>query len=160
MDSEPELSGWLIMRVELSVVEGSTGRVLPCVVEGSSGDESSRELRVTADGLTELVGEGYDFEEALQVLRARLEDRGLLLLCNRFRRDALVTPLSRQMSGGLSCYLVRPRVDLDPKRLVECLGPADRSLVVTTSEAEAFLANWKAWFEKPALLRWIGRSFR
>jgi hypothetical protein len=150
-----------MMRAELSLVEGSTGRVLPCLVEGSSsGDESSSVLRLTADGGTELTGEGYDFEEALQVLRARLDDRGLLLLCNRFRRDALVTPLSRQMSDGLSCYLVRPRFDLDPEELVECLGPADRSVVVATSEAEAFIANWKAWFEKPALLRWFGRIVR
>lgn len=148
------------MRVELYVVESATGHVLPCVVQGSSsGDESSLVLRLTDDHENELTGEGYDFEEALQVLRARLEHRGLLLLCNRFRFDALVTPLSRQMSDGLSCYLVRPRVDLDPGKLVECLGPADRSVVVTSSEAEAYIANWKAWFEKP-VRRWIGRIFR
>lgn len=150
-----------MMRFELSVLEGSTGRVLPCAVErSSSGDGSSSVLRLTVGGLTELIGEGYDFEEALQVLRSQLEDRGLLLLCNRFRRDALVTSLSRQMNEGLSCYVVRPRVDLDPEMLVECLGPADRSVVGTSSEADAFIANWKAWFEKPALLRWIGRIFR
>ena len=84
MDFKPELSGWLMMRAELSVAEGFTGRVLPCVVESSSsGDGSSSVLHLTADGLTELIGEGYDFEEAFQILRARLEERGLLLLCNR-----------------------------------------------------------------------------
>ena len=149
------------MRAELSVVEGSTGRVLPCVVESSSSaDGSSSVLRLTADGLAELIGEGYDFEEAFQGLRARLEERGLLLLCNRFRRDAFVTSMSRQMSDGLACYLVRPRADLDPEQVVECLGPADRSAVGTTSEAEVFIANWKAWFGRPPLLRWIGRIFR
>lgn len=149
------------MRVELSVVEVSTGRVLPCVVEvSSSGNEASSVLRLTADGPTALTGEGYDFEEALQDLRAQLEDRDLLLLCNRFRRDAFVTSMSRQMSDGLSCYLVKPRVGVDPEQIVECLGPADQSVVATKNEAEAFIANWKAWFEKPALLRWIDRILR
>ncbi len=150
-----------MIRAELSVVEGSTGRVLPCVVEGSTSDDgSSSILRVTAEGLTALAGEGYDFEEALQVLRTSLEDRGLLLLCNRFWRDAFVTSMSRQMSDGLSCYLVRPKVHLDPEQVVECLGPADRLVVATIGEAEAFVSNWKAWFEKPALLRWFSRIFR
>ena len=148
------------MRAELSVVEGSTGRVLASVVESSSSADGSSVLRLKADGLAELVGEGYDFEEAFQVLRANLEKRGLLLLCNRFRRDALVTSMSRQMSGGLACYLVRPRAGLDPEQVVECLGPADRSTVGTTSEAEVFIANWKSWFERPAPLRWIGRILR
>jgi hypothetical protein len=93
-------------------------------------------LRLASDGVGILTGEGYDFEEALQVLRTRLEYGGLLLLCNRFRRDALVTSLSRQMSDGLSCYLVKARVDLAPENLVECLGSADRSVVVRTGEAE------------------------
>jgi hypothetical protein len=79
MDFEPELSEWRMMRVELSVVEGSTGGVLACVVEGSSADGGSFSiLRLTAEGLAGLTGEGYDFEEALCVLRTRLEHRGLL----------------------------------------------------------------------------------
>jgi hypothetical protein len=132
---------------ELFVVESSTGRVLPCVVEDAWSDDGSvAVLRLTCDGVSGMTGEGYDFEEALQVLRARLEDRGLLLLCNRFRQDAFVTSLSRQMSDGLSCYLVKARVDLNPEELVECLGPADRSVVVTTSDAEAFIADWQTSF--------------
>lgn len=43
---------------------------------------------------------GYDFDEALQGLRVRLESEGLRLLCNRFRRDAFLPSLSRQMSNG------------------------------------------------------------
>ena len=151
----------LMTRAELSVVESSSGRVLPCVVEGRlSADGSSWVLRLTADGVNALTGDGFDCEEALQVLRSRLESRGLLLLCNRFRRDALATSLSRQMSGGLSCYLVRTRADLDSESLVECLGPADRAAVVSASEAVAFIETWQAWFEKPAFLRWIDQSLR
>jgi hypothetical protein len=150
-----------MMRAELSVVEVSTGRVLPCVVESSSSvDRSSSVLRLTADGLAELIGEGYDFEEAFQVLRTLLEERGLLLLCNRYRRNAFVTSMSRQMSDGLACYLVRPRAHLDPEQVVACLGPADRSAVGTIAEAEVVIANWKAWFQKPALFRWIDRIVR
>lgn len=83
-----------------------------------------------------------------------------MLLCNRFRRNALATSMSRQMSDGLSCYLVEPRKHLNPESIVACLGPTDRSSVVTRREAEAYVKEWKAWFERPALVRWLGRFGR
>ena len=98
--------------VKLSLVENSEGRIFSCVVATFlSADRSV--LRLSSDDVGVVVADGYDFEEALQGLRAQLEKRGYLLLCNRYRRDAFVTSLSRQMSGGLSCYLVEPWADLD-----------------------------------------------
>jgi hypothetical protein len=68
--------------------------------------------------------------------------------------------MSRQMSNGLSCYLVlsgRP-VDLEP--LFSCLDtadPRDRSLA---SEAANFIAKWKESAAAPALGRWFNRLSR
>ena len=94
------------------------------------------------------------------MLRAQLDEQGRLLLCNRFRRDALTTSLSRQTSGGLSCCLVQSRAALDPEKLVACLGSAEASTVTTAAESAAFLHKWKSSFEGPALLRWVRRLLR
>jgi hypothetical protein len=144
------------MRAEVPVVERQSGREIAGVVLAESAFGISDIQLLLADG-REFSGDGYDVEAALGVLRSQLDEVGLLLLCNRFRRDALVTSLSRQMSGGLSCYLVKRRKDLNPDELVNCLDPAPRSEVVTGVEAEAYISGWKEWFEKPTLLRWVDR---
>lgn len=78
---------------------------LPCVVDTYDAPGAC-EIVVSVEGRGRLSAAGYDFEEALQGLRVRLESEGLHLLCNRFRRSAFVSSKSRQMSNGLSCYLV------------------------------------------------------
>lgn len=94
-----------------------------------------------------MCADGDDFEEAFSLLRVQLDEHHSLLLCNRFRRNALATSLSRQMSNGLSCYLVEPGIDLDPELLVDCLGPAPFVDVVEAEEARQFLDEWKKSFE-------------
>jgi hypothetical protein len=132
-----------MVQVDLVAVEFSSGWLLPCVVTTSESTESC-EISVSLDESDVVQGHGYDFEEALKVLRAQLEARGLHLLCNRFRRDAYVTSLSRQMNRGLSCYLVVPRRPVDPAQIVACLGAASPSDVVSAEVAEAFIAKWRA----------------
>jgi hypothetical protein len=148
MDLEPELWTKVMVQVDLVAVEISSGRLLPCVVTTSESTESCG-ISVSLDESDAVQGRGYDFEEALKVLRAQLEARGLHLLCNRFRRAAYVTSLSRQMSRGLGCYLVVPRRPVDPAQIVVCLGAASQSDVVSAEIAEVFIAKWKA---RPSIL--------
>lgn len=148
------------MHIDLTAVEVSSGRHVPCVVTTSESPESCQ-VAVSSDGAEIASGRGYDFEEALQGLRAELESHGLHLLCNRYRRNAFVTSLSRQMSGGLGCYLVAPRRPVGPERIVACLGAADESDVVSRAEGEAFIANWRSRRQRVLmLLLWAWRRRR
>ena len=145
--------------VNLAAVVVSSGAQLPCVVETRDASGAC-EIVVSVEGRSPLSAAGYDFEEALQGLRVRLESEGLHLLCNRFRRDAFVSPTSRQMSNGLSCYLVRSGRPVDPEQIVPCLDPAHTSDVVSASEAGSFIAQWKESAAAPALVRWFNRLVR
>lgn len=142
--------------MDLAAVEVLSGQLLPCVVTTSESPESCQ-VAVSFDEVNVIYGQGYDFEVALQVLRAELEARGLHLLCNRYRRDAYVTSLSRQLSRGLGCYLVVPRRPVDPDKIVDCLAAAGQSDVVSAAEADAFIARWKA---RLPILRLLIRSWR
>lgn len=137
------------MQADLLVLELSSDRLRPCVVTTSQAPDSfelpdSCQVTVSLEDAEVVSGRGYDFEEALQVLRGELESRGLHLLCNRFRRDAFVSSLGRQMSAGLGCYLVKPRRPLDSREVVDSLGPADRSDVVSAAQAAAFIERWRS----------------
>ena len=130
-------------QIDLIAVNVKSGQRLPCVVTTSESSESCQ-IVVSIDETAIASGQGYDFEQALQLLRTELENHGLHLLCNRYRRNAFVTSMSRQMSGGLRCYLVRPRRPVDSDQIVDCLGMADESDVVGLEAADAFIARWKA----------------
>jgi hypothetical protein len=130
-------------QIDLIAINVTSGQHLSCAITISESADSC--LIAVSIGETEIVyGEGYDFELALQILRTELEARGLHLLCNRYRRNAYVTPISRQMSRGLDCYLVRPKRPVDPNQIVDCLGAAKESDVVSAEAADAFIAKWKA----------------
>lgn len=127
---------------------------------GTSDVDAGVLLEVAIDGEPVRVYRGLDFEDALQALRADFESRERLLLVNRFRQNACVSSLSRQMSHGLRCYLVEPRRPVDPSTLVNCLDPAPESEVVTEAEARAFIARWQSqapWHVRFPLVRWLSR---
>jgi hypothetical protein len=88
-----------------------------------------------------------DFEDTLLELRRELERQGLLLLCNRFRRNAFVSSMARQMSTGLSCYLVSPGEPVDPDNVFASLGPAPRESVVLATEGAKYIHDWIAGFD-------------
>jgi hypothetical protein len=128
----------------LLLLDTSNDREWPCVIHGTRSTDAAT-LSVTVPDLSAtLEAEGQDFEDALQLLRRDLETRGFLLLCNRFRKNAFVSSMSRQMSDGLSCYLVQRYRTVSPRRVVDCLAPAGRSAVVTYNESEAYLEAWKS----------------
>ena len=85
-----------------------------------------------------------DFEDALAKLRSELEAVGLLMACNRFRGDAFVSSLARQMSAGLGCYLVRRKHPVDPERLVASLDETDVDAIATIDESAAHIEAWIA----------------
>ncbi|MGV9303833.1 hypothetical protein ACWDLG_10720 [Nonomuraea sp. NPDC003727] len=132
---------------DLELVNLADESLLPCQVTTQTDDETY-ELRLNCAGASPIkVRSSIDFEDALRQLRAELEQQNLLLLCNRFRRDAFVSSMSRQMSEGLSCYLVVTGEPVSPELLVESLGPAPRSDVVTADEASKFINEWIASFD-------------
>lgn len=122
---------------------------LPCVVTlRALEDDEICELRFDRQNAPPLVFRSpVDFEDPLTELRQELERQGLLLLCNRFRRNAFVSSMARQMSTGLSCYLVTPGQPVDPGNLVDSLGPAPRETVVLAKEGARYIEEWIAGFD-------------
>jgi len=89
-----------------------------------------------------------DYEDALDRIRTLLEAESLLLLlCNRFRIDAFVSSMVRQMTDGLGCYLVEERRPVSPDQIVESLAQAPAEMVSTRADNEAFLHGWIAGFD-------------
>ncbi len=143
----------------LVAVNVISGQHFPCIVTASEPEETCQVV-VSIDDETIASGQGYDFELALQLLRSELEANGLHLLCNRYRRNAYVSSLSRQMSNGLSCYLVRPRRPVDPGQTVDCLGAADESDVVSREEADAYIAKYLSRPPVLLLVKLMWRNWR
>ncbi|MFI6502053.1 hypothetical protein [Nonomuraea typhae] len=132
---------------DLELVNLADESLLPCQVTTQTDDETY-ELRVNRAGASPIrIHSSIDFEDAFRQLRAELEQRNLLLLCNRYRRDAFVSSMSRQMSEGLSCYLVVAGEPVSPELLVDSLGPALRRDVVIAEEASKFINEWIAGFD-------------
>ncbi|MER6580089.1 hypothetical protein [Nonomuraea sp. NPDC001023] len=121
---------------------------LPCVVTlRDIEDDDICELRFDRENVPPLVfRSSVDFEETLMELRRELERQGLLLLCNRFRRNAFVSSMLRQMSTGLSCYLVSPGKPVDPDNVFDSLDPAPRETVVLAEEGAKYIDEWIAGF--------------
>lgn len=147
------------MKLDLFFYDDTSGQQVPCAVTATqAGQDCTVSVQVGGEPRADYRGE--DFEESLRALRSDFESRGRLLLCNRFRRDAFVTSMSRQMSNGLKCYLVKFRKELDPEALVDCLGPADLEDVVLETEALAFIDRWKSNPPWSARVPWLGRLFK
>ncbi|GGO71504.1 hypothetical protein [Nonomuraea cavernae] len=122
----------------------TTGRKEVCaIVLRHAGDHSQYEIEIKRRGETALVvqAEG-DYEEALQMMRAQLEERNLLLLINRYRKSAFVSTMARQMSDGQACYLVRMGRPVSRRQIVDSFDPAPAREVVTQREADEFLERW------------------
>jgi hypothetical protein len=133
-------------------VEITTGRRLDGQLLWRRLDEGSVVTATVGEHL--LGGAPFDdFEDALAGLRSELEAVGLMMACNRFRCDAFVSSLARQMSSGLGCYLVRKKHPVDPDDLVASLDETDLDAIATIEESTAHI---EAWIEscQPRGLRW------
>lgn len=131
----------------LQLVALADESLVPCQVTTHTDDETY-ELRLNrANASPIVVHSTIDFEDTLRQLRAELERQNLLLLCNRFRRNAFVSSMARQMSDGLGCYLVVAGEPVSPELIVESLAPAPREDVVLADEAGKFINDWIASFD-------------
>lgn len=141
------------MRWPLEILKHNSGELNSCeIVTYASNSECLVELHM-ADA-TLMRRQGIDYEGALFGLREELDSSSILVLCNRFRRDAFTTSMSRQMSQGLKCYIVRPHRPVDPRKLVDCLAAAMRRDVVTAKESAQFIEQWKLRPPSSARLIW------
>jgi hypothetical protein len=133
----------------LELVRLADESLLPCVVTlRDIEDDDICELRLDREAAPPLVFRSpVDFEDTLIELRKELERQGLLLLCNRFRRNAFVSSMARQMSTGLSCYLVSPGKPVDREKLADSLGPAPREDVVLAGEGATYISEWIGGFD-------------
>ena len=106
----------------------------PCVVEALVDDDMHR-IVLRLDGGQGLVVESdEDFEAALLDLWQQLDTYGLKLGIARFRKNAVVSGMSRGMSDGLSCHLKRRFLPVRSKHVVGSLDQADLDAVITSAE--------------------------
>lgn len=132
--------------------------MVEAVVEVYRSDTSM----VVAVGLSDgrqYVGRAHDVEGALGAVRRRMDPDGVILACNRFRPNALVSSGARAMSDGQGCYLVKPRTSLSATTLVDSLGPAEPGDVAFEVEADAHIERWRQWFGRPRPARVVSRAF-
>ncbi|MGP3911317.1 hypothetical protein [Nonomuraea sp. 10N515B] len=126
------------------LLDTATGVKEACtIVSRHDEDHSLYEIEIKRGDETVLAVQAKeDFEEALQMMRTRLEQRNLLLLINRYRKNAFVSTMARQMSDGQACYLVRMGRPVSRRQIVDSFDPAPASKVVTQREADEFLEQW------------------
>lgn len=125
------------------LMHSATGRREKCAIAHEVSD-GGYQLSLTSEALSCEVSSHFDFEESLQALWDKLEEHGLVLLINRYRRNAFVTHMSRDMSDGLGCYLVRMGRPVRPRQIVSSLAGAPKRTVGTRREAEEFGKRWLA----------------
>lgn len=132
----------------LQLLELRTGRLTKCdVVHRRAGEQRSVHMALPDGSSIDEASSMIDFEDVLIALRTSLEEKGLLLLCNRYRIDAFVSSMSRQMTDGLGCYIVESKCPVDPSVLVNALAPAPLEKVTVRTEAEEFISQWMASFD-------------
>lgn len=138
------LARLLRIHQKIKLLHLNTGRKETCtVLARRSADGHTYEVEIRTEHDTMMtVRAADDYEEALEALRVRLEERSLLLLINRYRRNAFVSTMARQMSDGLACYLVQMGRPVSPRRIVSSIAPAPARVVVTLREADAFVEQW------------------
>ena len=126
------------------------------------GQLASIELRATPDGVAAFVvggnlgtfqGRGESVDEALLDLWNDLESSGTRLSINRFRRNAFMTGLARQMGGGLACYLVEWGRPVGPEYIAPALASTDPRAVVSPSEHAAYINAWTEYLNRSRLRR-------
>lgn len=135
-------------RYALNLLNRSTGESIECeVVLHRAGDHRTLRVVLPDGSVMAEANSAEDFEDALTSLREELEDQNIFLLCNRYRIDAFVSTMSRQMSDGLGCYIVKRHRPVDPSLIVGALEPAPPQKVSTKADADEFIARWIASFD-------------
>ena len=128
------------MSFHLEILNSVTQASTPAEVE-VLGDGNTRAVRISSEATGDLSFQSpSDYEGCLVDLRHFLDGEGLLLLCNRFRRDAVVSEMARGKSYGLACHLVQ--VGKPATQIVNSLDPSAPEHVVTQAEAEKFRRRW------------------
>ena len=85
-----------------------------------------------------------DVEELMVDLRGQLDEAGRRLNCNRYRENALISGMSRGMSDGLACYLVKAWIPMLNWRLLHgSLDPAPAHHVVSSQQAQRYIDRWR-----------------
>jgi len=118
---------------------GSVGRQTALVTHESTSTDHV--IDVTA-GSERWHGRGPDAFSALESVRRELESSGWLLAVEGARKDAVVSRMGRQMSGGTQVYRVRPGEPADfPTR--DVFAANDEELT-TVDEQRAATDAWFA----------------
>jgi hypothetical protein len=132
----------------LRLLDRRTGQVVECeVILHRAGDQRTLQVALLDGTRVAEATSAVDFEEALSALRTTLEQEDLLLACNRYRVDAFVSSMSRQMTDGLGCYIVEPNRPVDPSLLVDALAPTPPEKVSSRANADGFISRWVASFD-------------
>ncbi|MEV0622286.1 hypothetical protein AB0I81_53840 [Nonomuraea sp. NPDC050404] len=136
---------WVLrIRRTPKLLDVTAGRREACaILTRQAKDRSLYEIKIKKGGEIILAVQAEeDYEEALQILRKQLEEHNLRLLINRYRKNAFVSTMARQMSDGQACYLVRMGRPVSHRHVVDSFGPAPARRIVTEREADEFLEQW------------------
>lgn len=87
-----------------------------------------------------LTGSGEDWFDALQQVRRQLEQRSLRAACVGARTNAYPSGMLRDMSLGLTVYLLQP--GKAAWRRAYIFDPADVAHCGTVADQDAFYAQW------------------
>jgi hypothetical protein len=119
--------------------EGST-------IIGRIGHAVDRNCTVILElaGLPVMEGEGFDFFEALCIVRLVLEAQGHLLACDGGRENAFPSQMQRQMGRGRFAYVMEyPRTARQLSK-VDIFEEALPSMnVATVAEQRAYVLAWR-----------------
>jgi hypothetical protein len=100
-------------------------------------------LRLTADEFDSGLIEGKKLYECFQILHKKLDDLGVKLLCNGFRRDVRPSRMSLDMGDGIIAYKHRLGVRPTAKDKVNIFDPTDDiDWLGTVKEQEDFYREW------------------
>ena len=129
------------MKMECEYTDFDGSFLARCEIQ-STQEIDGWKFRVGFDGGDAVQYAGHDLEDCLLQARCDLESRGMILLIDRFKREAYVSSMSRQMTSGLCCYLVRPRTPLAKEFLVDSLGSCKVGEAVPEVENEKYIRSW------------------
>lgn len=115
------------------------------IIEGElefSGDESPMWMRISAPGVDEHIVEQRDLFECMKGIRTHLAEMNAILLCNGARRDVYPSGMSRDMSGGLVAYVLKPGRPTTRTDLVRIIDYASPETIATVEEQKEFFSSW------------------
>jgi hypothetical protein len=129
-------------------ITSSSGIVQPCFITYSRAPNVT--LTAESPAFAEVSFKASNLFDALTEFRLYLEKQGYMLLCNVARRDTYISPMAKEMGGGIKVYVLHPGQQARMNEMVDSLGEAPPELVTTVAHQRNAYEQWlrSLWFLK------------